>query len=91
MLRRALMSIAVAITLPLTAGTVVLGTAAPASATETRQFRGEGDSGFGPSFALIYARWDAQRQADQAGFGNCHEIESHVLGYSAYVIWECTR
>ncbi|SDW34263.1 hypothetical protein SAMN05421504_101317 [Amycolatopsis xylanica] len=62
-----------------------------ASAVETRDFRGDGDSSFGPEFALMYARWDAQGKSDAAGFTDCYEAEKHVWAYSAWVIRRCTR
>jgi hypothetical protein len=82
MLRRVLISGLLAVSMALAGGTA-------AYATETRQFRGEGSSDFGLS--LYYARADAQRQADNAGFSNCVEIDKWVWPYSAWVIWECTR
>ncbi|WP_370949050.1 hypothetical protein AB5J62_16270 [Amycolatopsis sp. cg5] len=71
--------------------TVSLLSAPLASATETRDFRGDGDSSFGPEFALMYARWDAKAKSDEAGFTDCFEAEKHVWAYSAWVIRRCTR
>lgn len=75
----------------LIAAIVSLLSAPLASASETRDFRGDGDSSFGPEFALMYARWDAQHKSDAAGFTDCFEAEKHVWGYSAWVIRRCTR
>lgn len=64
--------------------------AASTAAVETRQFTGHGSSSFG--FALDYARADARRQAEAAGFYDCTEIFVwDPSPYTAMVIWECTR
>lgn len=51
--------------------------------------RHRASSGFG--FALDYARMDARRQANAAGFPNCTEIYVEEWYSYARVIWECTR
>jgi hypothetical protein len=72
---------------------IMMGTAAtPSSASvqETREFVGYGSSDFG--LALYYARQDARRQADRAGFADCEEYFKLILSpYDATVFWRCTR
>ncbi|MEV6908303.1 hypothetical protein [Amycolatopsis sp. NPDC051071] len=81
------------ILLALLGAAALLGTiAAPASAStqETRKFVGHGSSDFG--LALVYARQDARRQADWAGFADCEEYDKLIISpYDATVFWRCTR
>jgi hypothetical protein len=59
----------------------------------TKEFRGEGSSGFG--FAWYYARAHAAQQARDDGFTQpleqCEETDAWGNMYDAWVIWECTR
>lgn len=75
----------------LVASVAVLGSATAANADETRQFRGEGSSSKGLAYYYAYA--DAMRQAQNAGFTDCVEIDSYIWpsGYDAWVLVECTR
>ena len=71
-------------------GTIATPASASASALETREFVGNGSSDFG--LALIYARQDARRQADRAGFADCEEYFKLIISpYEATVFWRCTR
>ncbi|MDG4828974.1 hypothetical protein O7627_06585 [Solwaraspora sp. WMMD1047] len=67
--------------------------AIPAHASETRVFRGEGSSSFGPDFAYYYALGHALRQAQGNGFesADCHVVDSDdYWPVVAYVYLECT-
>ncbi|RSN55286.1 hypothetical protein DMH01_33765 [Amycolatopsis sp. WAC 04182] len=65
-------------------------TPAIARTQETREFVGHGSSDFG--LALIYARHDAETQAERAGFTDCEEYYKLILSpYTATVFWRCTR
>ncbi|MER6670275.1 hypothetical protein ABT256_37355 [Amycolatopsis japonica] len=79
--------------LALLGAAAVLGSiATPASATtlETREFVGYGSSDFG--LALFYARQDAKKKAERAGFTDCVEYSKIVISpYDATVFWRCTR
>jgi hypothetical protein len=70
---------------------VALAGTAPAYATDTRRFRGEGDSSMG--LAYWYAYMDALHQADVAGYSDCVQVDSYTSpGRTwAWVVVECTR
>lgn len=73
------------------AAAIMGATATPAfaSVAETREFVGYGSSKVG--LALYYAREDARRQAERAGFTDCEEYFQFVSPYDATVFWRCTR
>jgi hypothetical protein len=67
--------------------------ATPAHASETRVFRGEGSSSFGPDFAYYYALGHALHQAQASGFESedCHVVDSDDYWPAVvYVYLECT-
>ncbi|MGN9911204.1 hypothetical protein ACTMTJ_26975 [Phytohabitans sp. LJ34] len=79
--------------LALVVGLTLAGSSA-AHAVETRVFRGEGTSSFGPGIAYYYALGDALGQAGDAGFESeqCHVVDSEDFWpMVVYVYLECTR